>query len=427
MTSNARLLCRDCLTFSEKAAEKRCRHCGSPRLLNHMGLDSLSIAHIDCDAFYAAIEKRDNPELADRPVIIGGGRRGVVSTACYLARINGVRSAMPMFQALKLCPNAVVVRPDIDKYRVIGREIRRRMLDLTPMVEPLSIDEAFLDLSGTERLHRGSPALTLARFAKQVETDLGLTVSVGLSYNKFLAKIASDLEKPRGFSVISREDAVTFLSEQPVRMIPGIGPAAQTRLAKIGVTLIRHLREIPLKTLAGALGNDAFRLSRIAWGDDPRKVKPDQETKSISTETTFETDLSDYDDLESTLWQLTDKLSLRMKRAGFATTSVTLKLKDNKFQSISRVTSGLPPTQLATRIFGVARQLLRKECLPTKAFRLIGVGATDLCDSSLADHGDLADTSVVKTAQMEQAMDSLREKFGAGAVQKGITLRRPQR
>lgn len=427
MTLKARFFCRDCLAFCEKAEDKRCRHCGSPRLLDHTGLNSLAIAHIDCDAFYAAIEKRDNPELADKPVIVGGGRRGVVSTACYLARINGVRSAMPMFQALKLCPDAVVVRPDIDKYRLVGREIRQRMLDLTPIVEPLSIDEAFLDLSGTERLHHGSPAMTLARFAKQVEADFGLTVSVGLSYNKFLAKIASDLEKPRGFSVISREDAVTFLSEKPVRLIPGIGPAAQARLAKIGVTLIRHLRDIPLKTLAGALGNDAFRLSRIAWGDDPRQVKADQETKSISTETTFDSDLSDYDDLEGSLWQLSDKLSARMKRTGFATTSVTLKLKDNKFQSISRVSSGLPPTQLATRIFEVARQLLKKECVQKKAFRLIGVGATELCDASSADHGDLADTGVVKTAQMEHAIDTLRKKFGTGAVQKGITLRRPQR
>jgi len=427
MTSKAHFFCRDCLASSEKATEKRCRHCGSPRLLNHTGLDSLSIAHIDCDAFYAAIEKRDNPELADKPVIVGGGKRGVVSTACYLARINGVRSAMPMFQALKLCPDAVVVKPNIDKYRLVGREIRQRMLDLTPIVEPLSIDEAFLDLSGTERLHHGSPAITLARFAKQVEADFGLTVSVGLSYNKFLAKIASDLEKPRGFSVISREDSVTFLSDKPVRLIPGIGPAAQTRLSKIGVTLIRHLRDVPLKTLAGALGNDAFRLSRLAWGEDPRQVKPDQETKSISTEITFDSDLSDYNDLESSLWQLSDKLSSRMKRTGFATTSVTLKLKDNKFQSISRVGSGLPPTQLATRIFEVARQLLKKECRPGKAFRLIGVGATELCDASSADHGDLADTGIVKTAQMEHAIDTLREKFGAGAVQKGITLRRPQR
>ncbi len=415
--------CRDCLGACASDREIRCAHCGSPRLVKAKGLEELSIAHIDCDAFYAAIEKRDNPELMDKPVIIGGGRRGVVSTACYLARIRGVRSAMPMFQALQLCPEAVVVKPDIENYRRIGRDLRLMMLQLTPLVEPLSIDEAFLDLTGTERLHHGSPALTLARFAKRVEEELNLSVSVGLSYNKFLAKIASDLEKPRGFSVISRELAADFLADKPVGIIYGVGPAAQARLAKIGVTLIRHLRDTPLDRLIGAVGNEAMRLQKLARGEDNRQVIADRETKSISTETTFDLDISAFDELEAALWRLSDKLSLRLKASGFATTSVTLKLKDNKFQSITRARSGMSPTRLATRIFAAARQLLLKECETQRAYRLIGVGATGLCGAEGADQGDLADNSVAKIAHMEEAIDSLRQKFGSDAVKKGITMR----
>jgi DNA polymerase-4 len=232
--------CRDCLTPADRPGQERCASCGSPRLLRHPERDELAVAHVDCDAFFASVEKRDNPALADQPVIIGGGHRGVVATACYVARTYGVRSAMPMFKALDACPHATVISPNMDKYRVAGREVRRLMGELTPLVEPVSIDEAFLDLSGTERLHHASPALTLARFARRVETELGISVSIGLSYNKFLAKIASDLAKPRGFSIIGREEAVAFLADRPVGIIPGIGAAAQARLEKVGVTLIRH-------------------------------------------------------------------------------------------------------------------------------------------------------------------------------------------
>jgi DNA polymerase-4 len=185
-------------------------------LIRHAEIDALTLAHVDCDAFYATVEKRDNPELADKPVIIGGGKRGVVSTCCYIARIHGVRSAMPMFKALDACPDAVVIKPDMEKYARVGREVRRMMEELTPLVQPISIDEAFLDLAGTERLHKDTPARTLARFAARVEAEIGITLSVGLSYCKFLAKVASDLDKPRGFSVIGKEEALAFLGPRPV-------------------------------------------------------------------------------------------------------------------------------------------------------------------------------------------------------------------
>src|SRR5215204_5024148 len=233
--------CRDCLNAVGER-DRRCPICRGPRLLRHHELCSLSIAHIDCDAFYAAIEKRDDPDLKDKPVIIGGGKRGVVSTACYIARINGVRSAMPMFKALALCPSATVIPPNMEKYVAVGREVRALMLELTPLVEPLSIDEAFLDLAGTERLHRLSPAQTLARFARKVEDAIGITVSIGLSANKFLAKIASDLDKPRGFAVLGQADSAAFLAPRPVTTIFGVGKATQSRLARDGFRILADLQ-----------------------------------------------------------------------------------------------------------------------------------------------------------------------------------------
>ncbi|AWM87303.1 DNA polymerase IV [Microvirga sp. 17 mud 1-3] len=424
------ILCRDCLAETAASVAERCGACGSPRLLRHPERDTLAIAHVDCDAFFAAVEKRDDPSLADKPVIIGGGKRGVVSTACYVARTYGVRSAMPMFKALQACPHAVVIKPNIDKYRVAGRAVREMMQELTPLVEPVSIDEAFLDLSGTERLHHGSPAFTLAKFAKRVEAEIGITVSVGLSYNKFLAKIASDLAKPRGFSIIGRQEAADFLAGKPVSIIHGIGASAQNRLAKAGVTTIAQLREVDPKLLFAALGRDAQRLSRLAVGRDDRPVKPERETKSISAETTFDTDLRAFEDLEPILWRLSEKVSRRLKAAGFAGRSITLKLKDSEFRLLTRTRSGLPATQLAQRLFDTGRQMLKTACDGT-AYRLIGIGAADLCDGAEADRGDLADQTVVRQAHMESAIDRIREKFGTDALQKGIVLRKgppkPQR
>ena len=271
--------------------------CGGPRLVRHPELDALSVAHVDCDAFYATVEKRDNPAIADKPVIVGGGSRGVVAAACYVARTFGVHSAMPMFKALKACPHAIVIPPDMQKYARVGREVRDAMLALTPAVEPLSIDEAFLDLSGTERVHGAAPAVTLARFQRRVETEIGVTVSVGLSHNKFLAKIASDLDKPRGFAVIGRAETLAFLAERPVSIIWGVGKAMQERLARDGITTIAHLREMRRRTLVRRYGSMGLRLARLARGEDFRAVSPDRRAKSISAETTFDRDVEAESDL----------------------------------------------------------------------------------------------------------------------------------
>ena len=412
--------CRDCFaTFA--AAVARCTACGSPRLVRHDELDTLTIAHVDCDAFYAAIEKRDDPSLADRPLIVGGGKRGVVSTCCYLARINGVRSAMPMFKALELCPEAVVLPPNMEKYARVGREVRDAMRALTPLVEPLSIDEAFLDLGGTERLHGAPPALVLARFAKAVEQDIRITVSIGLSHNKFLAKTASDLDKPRGFAVIGRAETLDFLAPRPVSTIWGVGRAMTQTLERDGLRRIADLRRFDEAELMRRYGVVGQRLARLARGIDTRTVSPDDETKSISAETTFDTDIRDGRTLEKRLFPLCEKVSSRMKAQGFAGSTVTLKLKSADFKLRSRSRTLASPTVLAARLFEVGRDMLMKEADGT-AYRLIGIGLSDLTGLDKADPADLVDTSIARNVKVEGAVDALRAKFGKAAVVKGIVL-----
>ncbi len=414
-------LCRDCITLQESATVRRCHACGSPRLIRHRELYTLSLAHIDCDAFYASVEKRDSPDLRDRPVIIGGGKRGVVSTACYLARIHGVRSAMPMFKALELCPQAVVIKPNMEKYARVGREVRTLMHELTPLVEPLSIDEAFLDLSGTERLHKAPPAIVLARFAQKVEKEIGISVSIGLSYCKFLAKIASDLEKPRGFSVIGEAEALEFLRDKPVSTLWGVGKSLAARLEGDGIRTIGQLQTMDEDVLMKAYGMMGQRLYRLSRGQDNRKVEPEHDMKSVSAETTFNTDLSQREDLVPILRALSEKVSRRLKTYNLAGRTIVLKLKSRDFRLRTRNRQLPDPTQLADRIFRTGLDLLERE-LDGTHFRLIGIGVSDLSESDRADPPDLIDVQATKRAVAESAIDKLRSKFGLKAVETGYTF-----
>ena len=415
------ILCRDCLAQFD--AGSRCPSCRSPRVLAHPELTQLSIAHMDCDAFYASVEKRDDPSLRDRPVIVGGGTRGVVSTACYLARIHGVRSAMPMFQALKLCPDAAVVKPRMSVYVETSRAIRAMMEDLTPAVEPLSLDEAFLDLTGTERLHGAPPAVMLARLVKRMEDDLGLSGSVGLSHNKFLAKIASDLDKPRGFSVIGRAETETFLRPKSVRIIWGVGTATQTALEAAGIRTIADLIRWDRGDLGARFGSMGDRLWHLARGLDTRRVNRNEKLKSISKETTFFEDTSDTDLLDGHIWRLAEQVADRAKAKGLAGRTVTLKLKRGDFQLVSRRQSLPDPTQLTDRIYRTAR-ILFDHAGAHGPFRLIGVGISDLAPESAADlSGDLLDPDQIKRASAERATDAIRARFGKEAIIKGRSLR----
>jgi DNA polymerase-4 len=414
--------CRDCLGDLDITA-RRCGACGSPRLVRHPALPSLTLAHIDCDAFYATVEKRDNPEIADKPVIIGGGKRGVVSAACYVSRTFGVRSAMPMFKALALCPSAIVIRPDMAKYVRVGREVRHAMQALTPLVEPLSIDEAFLDLAGTERVHGMIPAKVLARFARDVERDIGITVSVGLSCNKFLAKIASDLDKPRGFAALDQDEARAMLAEKPVGFIFGVGPATQERLIQRGFRTIADLQRADEVELMKQFSTEGRRLWRLARGIDDRSVVPDRGAKTISSETTFENDIRDFATLEKLLWRLSEKVSSRLKNGELAGSTITLKLKTADFRQRTRSQSIHAPTQLAAKIFAISREMLAKEIDGT-AFRLMGTGVSALRPGSQADDTDMLDR---RSAHAERAIDDLRKKFGNAAVIRGIAYDGPEK
>ncbi|MYZ46670.1 DNA polymerase IV [Propylenella binzhouense] len=414
-------LCRSCFAAAASASG-RCPDCGSPRLARHPELLDLAIAHVDCDAFYAAIEKRDDPSLVDRPVIVGGGRRGVVSTACYVARTYGVRSAMPMFKALELCPDATVIRPDMAKYVRVARLVRTLMETLTPAVEPLSIDEAFLDLRGTETLHKASPAETLMRLQRRIESEIGITVSVGLSHNKFLAKIASDLDKPRGFSVLGRAETRSFLAACPVSIIWGVGAAMQRRLAADGIRTVGHLQALDAATLARRYGTMGLRLARLSQGEDARPVTPESQARSISSETTFETDLGRREDLVPILRHLAEKVAARMKAKQLAGYTVVLKLKTTDFRQRTRQQRLPAATNLADVIYRAGVLLLGPELDGTR-FRLIGIGVTELGPPGGEFALDLGDPQSAKRMRAEQAMDDLRSRFGEDALKLGITFR----
>ena len=420
--------CRECERAIEAGdavpgtGRARCPHCRSPRILSHAELHDLSIGHVDCDAFYAAVEKRDRPELRDKPLIVGGGHRGVVSTCCYIARLSGVRSAMPMFKARKLCPEAVVLPPDMGKYRRVGQEIRELMGALTPAVEPLSIDEAFLDLTGTAALHRMSPAQSLNRLTRRVESEIGVTVSVGLSHNKFLAKLASDLDKPRGFSIIGKVETLTFLAERPVGQIWGIGKVSREQLAKDGIVTMGQVQQMPLDYLVERYGNMGSHIWHLSRGLDSREVDPDGETKSISAETTFDVDIADFKALSQELWPLCEKVAERLKAAGLSGQVAHLKLKTAGFRLVSRQSRLSAPTQLAETLYRAGLALLEREA-KGDWFRLIGIGVNGLHDAAAADPIDLADPDAGRRKRVEEAMDSVRAKLGRDAIVKGRSLK----
>jgi DNA polymerase-4 len=413
--------CRDCL--SDAASDMPCPACGGTRILSHPELDTLAIAHLDCDAFYAAIEKRDDPSLKDKPLIVGGEVRGVVSTACYIARRYGVRSAMPMFQVRRLCPQAVVLRPRHAHYAAVARQIRGFMQELTPLVEPLSLDEAYLDLSGTEKMQHHSPARTMALLAARIEKEIGITVSIGLSHNKFLAKLASEIDKPRGFAVIGKTEAKSFLRDKPVSVIRGAGRVLAAKLERDGFSTIGALAAANPSDLAGRYGATGLWLARVAQGQDSRAVDPGGEMKTISSETTFDKNLSRLEDLEKILWRLAERVSARAKFHQLSGRTIVLKLKTADFRLRTRSATLDTPTQLADRIFRVAQAALKREATGTR-FRLLGVGLSNLAPSAEADPSSLIDPIGEKRAATERAMDRIRSKFGGGAVEKGRGLRK---
>lgn len=424
INENLTVFCRLCLSPAP-GKSNRCGACGGGRMIRNPELGALAIAHVDCDAFYAAIEKRDDPSLIERPVIVGGGVRGVVSTACYIARTYGVKSAMPMFRALDACPHAVVVKPNMRKYAEAGRQIRDMMETLTPLVEPLSIDEAFLDLNGTARVHGMAPAQALARLQTEIKRQIGVTVSVGLSFNKFMSKIASELDKPDGFSVIGRSETQAFLARQPVRLIWGVGATMTERLNKDGFETIGQLQAADPARLAERYGEFGLRLARLSRGEDARLVSPTRDTKSVSGETTFNEDIRDPSRLEDILWGLCERVSGRMKSQRLIGRAVTLKLKSHDFRLVTRRATLARPSNLARIAFAVALPMLR-EAVQGRTWRLIGVGFFDLAPAGDAPQQEMFAPPENRIAAQEAAIDKIRGKFGVTAISSGRALRREE-
>ena len=387
-------------------------------MVRHHALPSLTLAHIDCDAFYATVEKRDNPELADRPVIIGGGRRGVVSAACYVSRTYGVRSAMPMFKALKACPEAVVIKPDFRKYVAASEAIFGAVGRLTPLVQTLSLDEAWIDLTSTERLNGGPPAFQLIRLQQRIEAETGLTVSIGLAPNRFLAKVASELDKPRGFSVLGSE-APAVLAPRPVGILPGVGPVFRRTLQSDGYATVGDLAAADARDLVRRYGETGLRLHDLAHGRDARPVNPAHERKGMSAETTFNEDLISAEDLEAELWPLCEKLASKARRDGVASRVLVLKLRRTDFRIVTRRMSVSEPVQTARALFAAGRELMAPEL--GHPYRLIGIGMGEVIDA--VDAPALFQTAEARALKTETAIDRLREKFGAEAVIAGRALK----
>ncbi|MCY3673844.1 MAG: DNA polymerase IV [Paracoccaceae bacterium] len=416
-----RSLCRNCELMFE--GEGICPECRSPRIVSHPELSLLHIAHIDCDAFFASVEKRNNPDLINKPVIIGGGHRGVVSTACYIARIKGVHSAMPMYQAMQLCPEAVVVRPRMGVYSAVSKEIVKLMKELTPRVETISVDEAFLDFSGTTLLHKTSPAQLVVKLVNRIERQVGITCSVGLSINKFLAKIASDLEKPKGFSLIGQGDIKKVLGNKPLTIIPGVGKSFQKKLEKEGLFTFFDLQKVPKEELEEKFGKFGNRLWHLSRGEDNRTTKVTRPIKSISNETTFNTDISDYKKLEGYAWRLTEKVTDRAKEKGLVGNTVTLKLKQHNHKIHTRQERLKIPTNLASQIFPVARSLLKPMVKDFAPFRLLGIGLSGLENESRNTNQSFElNPELASQKRVENVSDELRRKFGPNALRKGISL-----
>lgn len=415
-------ICRQCL-WSGNSAVMRCPDCASPRVVCDAELETLTIAHLDCDAFYASVEKRDRPELRDRPVIIGGGVRGVVSTACYIARQSGVGSAMPMFKALKACPDAVVIRPDFPRYVAESRRIFDLVGALTPLVQTLSLDEAWIDLAGTERLNGGLPAQQLIRLQNRIEAETGLTVSIGLAPNRFLAKIASEMDKPRGFSVIGAAGAQALLAPRPISILPGVGPVFTRTLRSDGFATVGDLAAADPRELVKRYGEWGLRLHDLAHARDARAVNPDHDRKGMSAETTFNTDLTETEALEAELWPLCEKLASKARRDRVASRVIVLKLRRDDFRIVTRRHSLAEPIQTARALFAIGRNLLKPEL--GRPYRLIGIGMADVVDATDAPAGLFA-TTEDRTLKTETTIDDLRARFGQKAVVAGRALKPPR-
>ena len=391
-----------------------------------MGTGTRTILHVDMDAFYASVEERERPELAGRPVVVGGDpdARGVVAAANYAAREYGVRSAMPAARARMLCPHAVFIRSRMTLYAEVSTEIRAIFKRYTPQVEPLSLDEAFLDVGESEELF--GPGVDLARRIKQeIRSELGLVASVGVAPNKFLAKLASDLEKPDGLVVVMPESVQAFLDPLPVERLWGVGAATKSRLHGLGVHTIADLRGQPERALGERFGKWGRRLFELAHGRDERPVTPEQEARSISHETTFDVDVVAVASLRDCLRGLTEQVAWRVRRQGLCAGTVEIKVRYADFRTVNR-SAGLAAASARTRDLWRSASRLLTEQLARRAgpVRLLGMGVSRL-SRERAEQPDLFDAPAAeRERQIDSMVDAVNERFGGAGLRRGAGRRR---
>lgn len=385
-----------------------------------------AITHVDMDAFYASVEQRDRPELRGLPVIVGADPkgRGVVSAASYEARVFGVRSAMPIGKAARLCPHGAFVPVDMEKYARVSDEIMAILGDFSPLVEPVSVDEAFIDLTGTDSLF-GPPAETVRQIKRRIREQSGLTASAGLASNKFIAKIASDLRKPDGMVVVEPGREAEFLAPLPIERLWGVGKATAKSLAALGIATIGQLQRLPRATLVGRLGGHGADLHDLAFGRDERAVEPWTAPKSMGAETTFERDTDDRTRLETTLRGQAERVARELRAGGVAASRVTLKLRFADFHTLTRSHTG-DPTQDGLELYRRVMVLFARERLVQRV-RLIGVSASTLGPPESGQLG-LLDPDAVRRERLARALDGITGRFGTGAIRPAALVRpRPRR
>jgi nucleotidyltransferase/DNA polymerase involved in DNA repair len=373
------------------------------------------------DAFFASVEQRDNPELLGKPVIVGANphERGVVAACSYEARKFGVHSAMPSRTAYRVCPDGVFIHPDMKKYSEASRQIMKILEGFTPFVQPVSVDEAFLDVSG--RIKEFTDAIEIARQIKaEIRKQIKLTASVGVAPNKFLAKLASDLKKPDGLMVITEADKVRILEPLPVSKIWGVGKVTEKRLHELNLRTIGDIQRLPLVDLRQHFGNLAEHLHALALGEDDREVETDEETKSISSEHTFDVDTADLDQIKKCLLEQCDEVGSRLRKEKVAARTVQLRLRYADFTTLTRRRTLEQPTQDEMMLYEVAGHLLAAEKIAGKRIRLIGVGGSNLVPPEI--QSDLFDKTDEKRSRLGKAVDDLRAKLGPGAIRRGTSL-----
>jgi DNA polymerase IV len=384
-----------------------------------------SIVHVDMDAFYASVEQRDRPELRGRPVIVGADPkgRGVVSACSYEARVFGVSSAMPISKAARLCPDGVFLPVDMGKYVGASRQIMAILGDFSPLVEPVSVDEAFVDLTGTASLFGPAPE-AVREIKRRIHAETGLTASAGLAANKFIAKVASDLRKPDGLVVVEEGGEAEFLAPLPITRLWGVGKATAKDLAALGIATIGQLQRLPRATLVARLGDHGAGLHDLAFGRDARAVEPWTAPKSMGAETTFERDTSDRARLDTTLRSQAERVARELRAEHLSAARVTLKLRFADFRTLTRSHTS-DPTQDGLELYRRVAILLAREKL-AQPVRLIGVSASALTAEQIGQLGLLEDNAV-RRERLARALDRITGRFGADAIRPAVLVRRPRR